>query len=339
MLNKAYIDLSLLKENAISIREKLPKGVKFCAVVKADAYGHGASVISNAIYNIVDCFAVAIIEEGIKLRQSGIDKDILVLIPPFNEDLEKSIFYNLTLTVENKEQIEAIEKECEKQKSKAKIHIKYDTGMNRLGLKGIENLKEVLQFSLKCKWIIVDGMFSHFANPKNKKSLTSAHDKFLLANNLIKRYNNNITCHISASGGFLSGVYFDMVRVGLLLYGYKPFESDCVCVKPIMKVVAPIINQKILRAGEVALYGEKKAKVDHFVKLVRCGYADGFSRKDTGIFSKRCMDASLYLGWGADEEKEVTVMDDADSAAKALGTISYEILTKSAIRAEKIYIN
>jgi alanine racemase len=284
----------------------------------------------------VDCYAVALIEEGIELRQSGIDKEILVLIPPFMEDVERAIYYDLTLTVENKGQIIAIEKECKRQKRKAKIHIKYDTGMNRLGVKSVEILQEILEFSLKCKWIIVDGVFSHFANPKNKKSLQLAQDKFLLANNLVKRYNKNITCHISASGGFLSGVFFDMVRVGILLYGYKPFKSDSVLVKPIMKVVAPVINNKVLKKGESALYGEKKSKVCQEVALVRCGYADGFSRTDTGIFSNRCMDASLYLSSGAGGE--VTVMENADEAAAAIGTISYEVLTKSAIRAEKIYI-
>lgn len=337
MLNKAYIDLNVLRENAKRVKEKLPENVKFCAVVKADAYGHGACAVSNALYDTVDCFAVALVEEAVALRRCGIDKDVLVLIPPFDEDLERAVFYSLTLTVVGTEALKAIEREAERQNANVKVHIKYNTGMNRFGVDGLDELKKVLEFSDKCERVIVDGAFSHFASPENKKSRISAQNKFLLANNLVKRYNNKATCHLSASGGFLSGVFFDMVRIGILLYGYKPFDSRAVDVFPAMKIVSPVVGHRDLSAGECALYGEATAEKDSSLNLVRCGYADGFKRSDFGIFSKRCMDVSMYFGSAG--EREIAVMENADEIAKKTDTISYEVLTKCAMRAEKIYLN
>ncbi len=89
MRNLAEINLSLLRENAKNIRKKLPKNTLFCAVVKADAYGHGGVACADALYGICDVFAVALVEEGIELRLGGIDKEILVLVPPIKKDLER----------------------------------------------------------------------------------------------------------------------------------------------------------------------------------------------------------------------------------------------------------
>ena len=337
MRNKAYINLNVLRENAISVKEKLKDKVKFCAVVKADAYGHGAPKIASAIYTIVDCFAVALVEEGIELRLSGIDKDILVLVPPFKVDLERAVIYDLTLAVKDRKQIDLINNEAKRQGKKVKIHIKFNCGMNRLGVDSVKELKELLDYIKNKKHVILDGLFSHFSAPENKKSLILQQNKFLLANNLVKRYNNKVTCHVSASGGFLKGVQFDMVRIGILLYGYKPFKSIYIKVCPIMKIVAPVLEKRRLKKGESALYGNKKAKKTTDTMLVRVGYADGFLRENDGeIFSNRCMDLTLYKG---KNKKEIVVLGNADKVAKSHGTISYEILTKSAIRAEKIYLD
>ncbi len=338
MLNIAKINLNALRENALAVRQKLNDGVKFCAVVKADAYGHGACVVANCLYNIVDCFAVALVEEGVELRNSGIDTDILVLTPPFHSDIERAVYFNLTLTVENKRQVLAIEKECVKQNKKAKIHIKYNVGMNRFGVDSLKELKEVLDYASKKTSIIIDGTFSHLPCPQNKKLLKTAVNKFLLANNLVKGYNSKATCHLSASGGLLMGEQFDMVRVGILLYGYKPFLTNAITVKPIMKVYAPIIKRRNLGAGENALYGEFKIAGQKRVSLVRFGYADGLERKAVkGQVNNRCMDATMIDGWA--DKKVITVMDNADSLAKKYKTIPYEILVKISIRAEKIYTN
>ncbi len=333
MLNKAIIDLNVLDENAEKIKSKLKKGVKFCAVVKADAYGHGAERVSASLYKSVDCFAVALVEEGIKLRLSGIDKDILVLIPPFSEDLKRAVFYNLTLSVDNVQTLKEIEKECEKQNKFIKVHLVFNSGMNRLGT-DLNGIKTLVKFMPKCPHIILDGMFSHYASPENPWALNNATDKFLLAKDVVKSYNNNAVCHISASGGFIVGKQFDMVRIGILLYGYQPFNSDFIKVKPVMQVKIPVIKTRTLNAGECALYGLKKSYKKTKISLVRYGYADGLERKEIyGQFNNRCMDLSAVTDC---KDKEYCILD-CENLAEKYGTIPYEILCKFAMRTEKIY--
>ncbi len=337
MLNVAKINLNVLKNNALEIRKSLAKSVKFCAVVKADAYGHGAPTVANCLYNIVDCFAVALVEEGIELRQSGIDKDILVLTPITKSDVERAVYYNLTIMVEDKKQLCLIDNECKKQGKRIKIHLKYNVGMNRFGVDSLEELKELAEQTIAKKHLFLDGLCSHLPCPQNKKRLKLAVNKFLLANNLVKGYNNKATCHLSASGGLMMGVQFDMVRIGILLYGYKPFESNAITVRPVMKVVAPVIKRRKLSAKENALYGDYKLKAQKDCALVRFGYADGLERHAiNGQINNRCMDASLIEN--IDDKQFFVVMDDADKLAKEYETIPYEILSKISMRAEKIYI-
>ncbi len=332
MRNLAVIDLNRLKKNALLIKSRLNGGVKFCAVVKADGYGHGASEVANAIYDIADCFAVALVEEGVSLRQSGVDKDILVLIPAFNSDLERAVRYNLTLTVGRKADLVQLAKECERQGKVVKAHVKVDTGMHRQGISGVGELIEVFNYA-KRKGITIEGVYSHFACPEQEKSRNRAYNKFLLALSVAKSYNNKIISHISASGGFIKGVYCDMVRIGILLYGYKPFKSD-IAVKPIMKLYAPALKTRTLKVGDSALYGDKRAKKKQDVTLIRYGYADGLDRVKThGQFNNRCMDITAVKG----RYRRYPVLVDADELAKKYRTVSYEILTKACIRAERFY--
>lgn len=333
MLNHAVIDLKILRENAKEIKKRLPKTTKFCAVVKADAYGHGLVEVANAIYLIVDCYAVSSVEEGVRLRLSGIDKQILVLVPCMDSELEKAIENHLTLTVESTSQIEKINKVSCKIKRKAKVHLKVNTGMNRLGCE-VNDIDKILACLNKNSNVILDGVFSHLSNPQSKVSNRSALDKFLLAINAVKVYNKRVIFHISASGGFLQGEYFDMVRIGILLYGYKPFK-DNIKVKPVMKVYAPVINTKTIKKNDRCLYGNKRAKTKQ-VSIIRYGYADGLERKNSsGQINNRCMDLTAIKG---KVKGLYCVMSNAEEQAKKQKTISYEILCKSALRAQKIYL-
>ncbi len=337
MLNKAYIDLNILKNNAIKIKKLLPKGVEFNAVVKADAYGHGALEIVNAIYTIADSFSVAIVEEGLALRRCGVKKDVLVLIPPFLQDVENAVFADLIMTVDSINRIKTIERICKKLKKCARVHIKVNTGMNRLGI-SVNELKDALYYISKSRWVKAEGIYSHLSMPEKEKLTKLAVDKFLLAKNIAKSYNSKIKAHISASGGFLKGYYFDMVRIGILIYGYKPFESDKISVKPVMKILAPVITSRFVNKGECLLYGEYKTQKEQYVNLVRVGYADGFERKKhCDICNNRCMDITAYKAEKG-KSRYVEILKNAQEEAEKTETISYEILTKSAHRAEKIYI-
>lgn len=335
---KAVVDLKNIVYNAKQIKKCLPKGVKFCAVVKADAYGHGAEKVANAIYKIADCFAVATAEEGVSLKLSGINKDVLVLTKTFDSELSRAVGYGLVLTAGDISDLKRYAREGKRQNTRVKVHIKYDTGMHRQGISGEEELKNALSYCDKNKYLDLCGLYSHLARPENERSRKNAVKKFSVAKNLVKGYNNKAVCHLSASGGFIKGEYFDMVRIGILLYGYTPFKTDAIKVKPAMKVYAPVVSRRKLKRGDTALYGDKKAARDADIALVRYGYADGLPRKETsGQFNNRCMDITAVTGVNRGAT-EVVVMDNAEIIAKKYNTISYEILVKCALRAEKEYI-
>lgn len=335
MLNTALIDLTKLKTNALAVKS-LTKNAKFCAVVKADAYGHGGVEIACALYPLADCFAVALLEEGIALRQGGIDKDILLLIPPFANDIKRVVKYSLTPAVCDINTLFALEKECMAQNKSIKVHLKFNSGMNRLGV-DLNGLKQLLQAHKTCKHLVLDGVFSHLRNPQDKYALESQTKEFLLANNLVKGYNRNITAHLSASGGLLQGKLFDMVRVGILLYGYLPFPTKLIKVTPVMKVFAPVVTTRSGVKNNHVLYGNYLCDKNQF-DLIRYGYADGLFRQSVaGQINNRCMDLSA-VQIGKNKNQLVCVMDNAELLAKKHSTISYEILTSCARRAERKYI-
>lgn len=339
MLNKAYINLSAIRENAEKVKEILPETAKLCAVVKADAYGHGAVKTASALYGVADCFAVALVEEGIELRLGGIDKDILVLNRAFGEDIERAAAYDLTLTAVCTADLALAAKESRKQGKTVKVHVKYNTGMNRQGADSVGELKKMLNFAKENPGVYIDGIYSHYAMPENKVLREAATNKFSVAKRLVKEYNSKATAHISASGGFLCGEYFDMVRIGILLYGYKPFASDKIQVTPAMKVIAPVMCSKVIEQGESALYGECFAEKNTRIFVIRYGYADGLPRREIcGQYNNRCMDLTAVTGLDKNA-KSAEVLSDAEELAKKYGTISYEILTKAALRAEKIYLD
>ena len=333
MLNKAIIDLKKLTSNALTVKKTLPLGVKFNAVVKADGYGHGDIEVANALINVADCFSVALIEEGVKLRLSGIDKQILVFTEPISSaDFMLAVRFDLTVTVTKIDTLFLLEKECEVQKKSVSVHLKVNTGMNRCGIDGKVSLDGVLAIFEGLRWVKIDGVYSHLCCPEQKNITERQVNNFLLAIKTVKRYNSKVTAHISASGGFLQGFYFDMVRIGILLYGYKPFECDFF-VEPVMKVYSPKVASRCVFKGDRLLYADKDLTVDKSVTLIRYGYADGLPRFTGDV--NRCMDISAVDSFNG---KFYPVMTDADILAKRYGTISYEILTSVARRAERIYL-
>lgn len=337
MLNKAVIDLKAITDNALAVKELLPSRTKLCAVVKADGYGHGAVKIANALYGICDSFAVALPEEGIELRLGGIDKEILVLARPQGEDIARSVYYGLTLTAARAEDVLLAEREGAKQHSAVRAHIKYNTGMNRLGADTQAELLNLIRLARGSGHVKITGLYSHYAAPEAPALRAAQTERFTRAVEAARAEAGEITAHISASGGFLAGEYFDMVRIGILLYGYSPFETDKIKVRPAMKIYAPVIAERRLKAGESAMYGNFPALRETDIRIIRYGYADGLPRKRAaGQFNNRCMDVTAVIS-DKNGGKYYPVLTDAAALARSYGTISYEILTKAALRAEKIY--
>lgn len=338
MENRAIIDLRILRKNAQSVRNFLPKETKFCAVVKADGYGHGMCEVANAIYDLVDCYAVTSVFEGEQLRLSGINKDVLVLSPILPQDIMEALKSNLTLSVSNVKELKAVVKTATELNLFSAVHVKVNTGMNRLGLDSLSGLENILSYAKTQDRVKVDGVYSHYGCAENQRLLKRATEKFVKFCDLAKRFDKDVTCHISASGGMIKGQFFDMVRIGILLYGYKPFESDKIQVLPIMKVYSPIIKKRKVNKGKLCLYGESKLKRTERILLIRYGYADGLDREKTDeLVNNRCMDISAVTDGGANGDY-YCVLEDADVQAKKNHTISYEILTKATIRANRIYL-
>lgn len=337
MRNIAVIDLRVLKSNAENIKSNLPNGVKFCAVVKADGYGHGGVEVASALYSIVDSFAVALVEEGVALRLAGIDKEILTLIPVKGKALKIAVRYSLSVTVDDFSTLLAVYRESLEQKKKVKIHLAFNTGMNRFGFDESLEIEKAIDFIKDKKEIILEGFYSHLSEPENDIELKKAVDKFLVAKKIVKSYNNKVTCHISASGGFIKGEYHDMVRIGIMLYGYYPFNyNQMVKVSPVMKIYSQVIKNRRLKKGDKVGYGKFRLKADKKVSLIRYGYADGLFRKNRSPFiNDRCMDVTAINGTKARYHK---VMFDAKKLAEEYDTISYEILVRATARSEKIYI-
>ena len=144
----AEISLKNLQNNANNVKKLLNSKTKFYAVVKSNAYGHGIVEVSNALYNIVDAFCVSLIDEAVKLRVAGIDKDILMLTPAFLETVNELVRYNITISVSSLKELKLIDKTAKNLNAKAKIQLKINTGMNRYGIEADET-EEICRFLKK----------------------------------------------------------------------------------------------------------------------------------------------------------------------------------------------
>lgn len=328
--------LKNINDNLNKIKTLIKPKVKVYAVVKADAYGHGLIGISNAIYSEVDGFCVSLVKEALDLRLSGIDKDILLLTPANEEYLETLIKREITLTVTSKRDIALISGISKSLNKRAKVHIKLNTGMNRLGVSSVYEINEILSIVRKST-IQISGVYSHLGDPKNIKYAIKQRETFLrLSSFIIDEYPKAIR-HLSSSGGMLLGesFHFDMVRIGLCLYGYSPLENYKNLFTPAMKVYAKTLKVRENVKKEHLLYGSKKYNFDS-ITLLRVGYGDGFFRNNGQTLPPRCMDISAIDG--AHFENYYCVMDNAQNLAKKYKTIPYEILTCISNRAEIIYL-
>lgn len=318
----SVVNLSAIRKNALLIK-RLLGGRKFYAVVKADAYGHGAEEVAREISDVADGFCVAIIDEGAALRVAGVSSEILVLTPPLSrDDVSRAQFYGLTLTVNSAETALMCRDMA--------VHVKVNTGMNRLGC-NLSQLPEILE---NIKTENLKGIYSHLYAPQDKVASQRQLALFDEAESRARRKNSDVCAHISASGGLLRGGDFlkDGARCGILLYGYAPAGFGNDGFTPALKVYARR-TQITPFIGGGAGYGEALKNYEN-LSCYRLGYADGFSRTVPLGEGNLCMDSYIREGGGETE----CVMDDADEYAKRRNTISYEVLTSVTRRSERVYV-
>ncbi len=336
----AKINLNAIRQNASLFKAK--SRAKLFAVVKANAYGHGAEEVAVALSGIADGFAVALIEEGVALRAAACSEDVLVLTPPTDEEEAYALAVRgFIASIPDYPSAKRFLAVCERYRLIGRAHLKVNTGMNRYGMDG-QTLKRVCKLFYGSPYVRTEGIYSHLY-ATNPNVAEAQRQTFLRLRGLALGYFPSLTSHLSATYGCLLGreFAFDAVRVGLGLYGYSPIPTELPLQKA-MSVWAKVTATRRYLCGGVG-YGERTLKKSTPLTLLRVGYADGFLRsKNNGTegsaqnANNLCMDGCIRTGKGKVGDF-APILLDADKTARETGTIAYEVLCAATRRAELIY--
>lgn len=359
----AEIDLKAISHN-FNVAKKITRKRKVIAVVKADAYGHGAIEVSKRLVEEgVSYLAVAYTSEAVALRNAGIKEPIIVLFD--RHDIQDYFEYNLMPVIYDIKTAREFSKEAKKRRQCINVHVKIDTGMGRLGF-DIKGITEKINTMSEIDSIRVTGLMSHFsdADLSDRSYAFMQIDRFKgVRNTLIKKGIKPLLCHMANSAAIVSlpESHLDAVRPGLMLYGYSPIQLSA-NLKPAMTIKTKILSIRRLRKGTPVSYGRAFiTSRESLIAVLPIGYADGYPRffsnnADVLIQGKRapvagrvCMDTTMIDVTeikGAAEGDEVILLGKQKNAvitaselAMRAGTISYEILTSLGSRSRKGYIN
>ncbi len=363
------INLDALGCNFDAVRETLPENIKILAVVKANAYGHGAIGVAKFLEDKADYLAVAATDEALELRKNGVGCPILILGHIPYGDYDNIVKYNITPTISDFYEAELLSKAAAKMGVTAPLHIAVDTGMNRIGFRcddaSIEEIKKIKTLPN----VEIEGVFSHLAaadmlDKAYTEMQAERFDEFVT-----KMENAGINASIkhlynSAAIADLEKKY-DMVRQGIILYGLKPSDevefNNINVPQPVMSMKTRVVQVKTLSAGESISYGctyttEKETRV----ATLCAGYADGVTRvlsnngqvlirgKRAKIIGRVCMDQFMVdvthipdveagdtaTIFGTDGDETISV----DEIAKKANTINYEIICNINSRVTRVYM-
>lgn len=283
---QAKIDLDAVEYNYNNTRAKLPQGCKLLGVIKADAYGHGAVELARFLENKCDFFGVACIEEAVELKKAGIKTPILILgyVAPAFYDLV--VKYDIRIPVFSYDTAKALSDEAVKQGKTVPFHFCIDTGMSRIGFQVNEESADVCKEICALPNIEAEGLFSHFATA-DESDLTKAlaqREKYKKFVEMLESRGIQIPIkHLNNSAGIMNfDEYFDMCRMGIILYGLYPSEEvdkSLLDIKPVMSWLTHISHIKTLEAGrEVSYGGTFKTTEPRVIATIPVGYADGYPR-------------------------------------------------------------
>lgn len=365
----AAIDLDAVCHNISEIKKLVGPDTKIMPVIKADGYGHGAVPVAKALNKIgVDGFAVAIIEEGIALRKQGITKPILILGYTSEYQYASLIQHEIEQTVFSYEMAEAISKFAVTMKKDARIHIKVDTGMNRIGFKPTEESVGQVQRIQKLPNIKIQGIFTHFACADEEDKTSARYQKELFDQFVSKIEEKGIEIpvkHVSNSAAImdLRECRMDMVRSGIITYGLYPSEEvdkSAIDLKPALSLISHVIHVKEVGPGEGVSYGstfvtDRKTRI----ATIPVGYADGYPRALSSrgrviirgqyapIIGRICMDQFMV---DVTDIEGVSVMDrvtlvgtegdkniSVEEAADLAGSFNYEFVCGIGKRVPRVY--
>ncbi len=366
-ITRTIVDLGAIKQNLRAIKAMLPEQTGILAVVKANAYGHGLGPVAHAaIQGGAACLGVAMAVEGAELRKTGVTIPILVLGGTLPQQANIAVEYDLLQTVYSCEMIEALQARCEQIGKKVSIHLKIETGMNRLGVRPGEELQRLLDCVKGSPSVHIAGAFSHFAVSEiPDKSFTIAqYERFQRAMEQLHANGFHPTTHISNSGGALDCpfAHLDMVRVGIAMYGLHPNGEHPDALRPALEWKTNVVQVKTVPDGETVSYGRIwTAHGDRLIATLPVGYADGYRRslgnrshvliggRRAPVVGRVCMDhlmadvtdipgvttgdEAVMLGRQGDEQ--IT----AEELADLTDTINYEIITNIGERVKREYID
>jgi alanine racemase len=365
-----HVDLARLTANYDLLRRHA--GVPVLVVLKANAYGHGLVEVGRH-FDLLGApyLGVAYLEEGLRLRQAGVRVPILVMGGIVGEQIPLFLEHDLTLTASSVDKLSAIEACASALGRTAHVHLKIDTGMERIGVHWYSASK-LLEASLRSPHVVVDGVFSHFASA-DAEDLTFARlqlERFLEALDFYRVHSlSPPTRHIASSGAVLQmpEASLDMVRPGVLLYGAYPSASPAphlarsIDVRPALRWTSNVVYFKVVQEGAGVSYGSTwKAATQVRVVTLPVGYGDGYLRCMSGkaevvihgrrypVVGRICMDQVMVnLGWdSAFNGDEVVLLGGEGEAAIRIeemaawaGTIPHEILTSINTRVPRVYGN
>ena len=359
------IDLDAFAHNHAAIRSRV--GVPVMGIVKANGYGHGLVQMAQALERQgVEQIGVAFVEEGIALRKAGIRRPILVLGGIFGPQVSQYLDHDLEITVSSLDKLRQVEAAAEARGKRAVVHLKIDTGMERIGVHSYSSAA-FIQAAAASTWCFIKGVYSHLAcaddpaSPMTLQQLERFHD----ACAQFERIGAPMPIrHLANSGGVLHfpETWLDMVRPGIVLYGVlpDPVSQRTLDLRPALSLVSQVVYFKVVRSGNTVSYGATWiAPRDTRIVTVPIGYGDGWPRALSSkgevlvrghrmpIVGRICMD-QFMVDLGAEgtayNEDEVVLVGaqggeaiSTEAVARLAGTIPYEILTGLNERIPRVY--
>jgi alanine racemase len=358
----AEICLKAVKHNIAEVRQLLAPHVKFMAVVKANAYGHGAVAIArSAVEAGVNYLAVANLKEALELREAGIVSPILILTESPTSVMDEIIQYDLSQTIYSFSEAKALSDEALKRKKIAKIHIKVDTGMGRVGVAPSEAMAFISKVS-SLPAVQLEGFFTHFAMAEDPHDnfTVGQFEKFQQLSNRLPQIPLKHAAN-SAAVLFHPETHLDLVRVGLMLYGLYPQGNSrrIINLQPALSFKSRVTYLKKVPAGTPLSYGcTYVTPNDTMIATIPVGYADGFSRRLSNrgqviirgrrfpVVGRVTMDLTMVNVGDSKVEvgDEVVLIGSqngqaisADEVAALEDTISYEVICAIGKRVPRIY--
>lgn len=357
------INLDHIAQNVRQIKEFVGTDVMINGIIKADGYGHGVIETAKILCeNKVAMLSTATLDEALQLRKEKIDIPLMVLGYTDSDRIEEIIENDITISVFSYDLAKKMSEAASRYEKNVKVHLKIDTGMNRIGFH-YTNPESIFQ-ALKLDNLEVLGIFTHFskADEKNRKYTDLQYSRFTEILSLIEERGYDIkTRHSCNSGGVIlhKDKHMNMVRPGIILFGLYPSEyakdSSTLKLIPAMTFKSRVIEIKEIESGQPVSYGgkfvtERKTRI----ATIACGYADGFSRQLSSkvnvsingckvpVIGNICMDMCMADITGIDvkEGDEVILFDDVltvERIAELCGTINYEIICKIGMRVPRVY--